>query len=145
MKSDSMSPFSRSVQWVSTTMKNLLFIGGCLLAGFTFLLGFKYYDKEDVDQKIAQSRQSIIDRGSKRFKRLKDDVAQNSKAIQGVKKTVGEIQSVQHKTFARDEAKRLTADIRERRRREKTYDWLVDRNLRRLRAGKDPCSTVNCD
>jgi len=145
MKNNSKSTFSRSVQWVSSTMKNILFIGGCLLAGFSFILGMKYYDKEDVDQRIEQSRQTIIDRGGKRFNRLKDNVKENSEAIQGVKKTVGEIQSVQHKAFARDEAKRVTSSIRDRRKREKLYDWLVDRNLRRLKRGKDPCANADCD
>jgi hypothetical protein len=65
-------------------------------------------------------------------------------ALGTVQQTVSSIQDVQHRTVARDEARRVTAPVRDRATREAAYDRLLERNLARLRAGRDPCATLDC-
>ena len=70
---------------------------------------------------------------------------EQGKVIVEVKTKVDELQTVQHKQFARDEARRATEGIRNQNQRMEEYDRLVDINMKRLDRGADPCSTVNCE
>ena len=79
-----------------------------------------------------------------RFERLETGQAVNTQKIEKLDQQVGQIQTVQHSDIARTEARRLTDQIPNRRRREEAYDRLVELNIRRLKRGQDPCQNLGC-
>jgi len=134
------SDYPKKLNSAAKSLKSLVFIVTCLVVALTFVIGWRYYDKGEVDQKIDSLKKSMYWETAD----IQTHVKENSTEIKGVKVTVGQIQTIQHKTFARDEAKRLTSEIRNSAGRLKKYDWLVDRNMRRLKDGLDPCTTLRC-
>jgi len=79
-----------------------------------------------------------------RFERLETGQAVNTQKIEKLDEQVGQIQEVQHSDIARTEARRVTGKIANRKRREKEYDRLVERNKKRLKKGRDPCQDLEC-
>lgn len=79
--------------------------------------------------------------------KLKDQGAFNT-AISGkvdvMATRLESVQTVQNRSIARDEARRVTAAIRDRNEREHEYDRLLGLNLDRLERGEDPCGTLAC-
>lgn len=69
---------------------------------------------------------------------------EHDKAIHGVSEKLTSVQTVQHRQVARDEARRVTEPIKNRTERERTYDRLLDLNLKRLADGRDTCQTADC-
>jgi hypothetical protein len=74
----------------------------------------------------------------------KGKLEEHGRVIGEVKIDVDAIQKVQHQQFASDEARRVTEDISNRKRREKEYDRLYRWNLSRLAEGREPCANVDC-
>ena len=79
-----------------------------------------------------------------RFERLETGQAVNTQKIEKLDEQVGQIQAVQHSDISRTEARRMTEKISDRKKREKEYDRLVERNLKRLKKGQDPCQDLEC-
>lgn len=134
---------------VSFNWKTLLLIiavlgGGGGIAGINFLpkdmkvtedepskLPPEHVEKHNqIDSTLSEHSETLVEQG---------------KVIGEVKEKIDEVQSVQHKQFARDEARRATEDIRDPAKKLREYDRLVDINMKRLGRGADPCSTVNCE
>ena len=126
-----------------------------VLAVLTVLLGGggggyavrQYVTAGQVDQKIEAVKASENVRHEK-LDRVVDGLivtqeAQGTK-LEQVSRTVGSIQAVQHRQIARDEARRVTKDIRSRNQREEAYDRIREVNLSRLKRGAEPCGSLEC-
>lgn len=74
-----------------------------------------------------------------------DKASVDRAALATVTQTVQRMEDKQIRGQAREEAHRLTDDIRDRRRAAFEYDRLFELNLRRLAAGRDPCGTLACE
>lgn len=79
-----------------------------------------------------------------RFQTFEDAQTVHTKKIGALEDKTEEIQSVQHKDIARQEARRLTKDIPNRERREREYDRLFGLNMSRLKGGREPCANLRC-
>ena len=97
-----------------------------------------------TDAKAESKEPSVKEQFNVRFERLETGQTVNTTKIERLEETTGEIQSVQHKNIARTEARRITDSIPNRKRREKEYDRLVERNLKRIKRGQDPCQDLDC-
>ena len=109
--------------------------------------GFQLATKDYVDDCDKATNQAAVDREARLEKQLKG----NKKAIKAIEvqglnltRTVGQIQDTQHGQYARQEARRLTAHIANRARREAAYDRILARNMLRLKAGLQPCANLAC-
>lgn len=122
---------------VVTTVLVILFGGG----------GIAAWDLATMDD-VAESIQSheLAERALEDIRHIRLDqvVAQQGQDIGDIKVKVDDIQSVQHKQIARQEARRITSDIKNREKREAEYDRVLLLNLGRLRQGRDPCATLAC-
>ncbi|MCP4674320.1 MAG: hypothetical protein GY854_02140 [Deltaproteobacteria bacterium] len=101
--------------------------------------------KNDVKEAIVEHAVQQRAESDARYQRIDSVVEQQGSDIGKIKVKVGDIQNVQQRQIARQEARRLTSGIKNRNEREQEYDRLLERNLRRLEAGRDPCSTLVCN
>jgi len=67
------------------------------------------------------------------------------KNLKKIGKSIQDLQVVQFKTDARNEARRITKEIPNRKAREVKYDTIYDLNMRRLKNGEEPCLTIRCE
>ena len=120
----------------------LLLSGGGLSFGAVHLATQEYVSGaiEDHSEKTDSKIDDVIEAN----KAQTVEIWENKDQISKVHVVLGEVQTVQRKQFARDEAARVTEDIRNKDRRMEAYDRLVDRNMWRLKEGLPPCSTVIC-
>jgi len=125
--------------------KILIVILSALLGGGGTWWAMDFYTRAEVDQRIRQSQEALKEHGHQSAKKLEQKVQANTSQIGKVKNTVDKIQAVQIKDISRAEARRVTSGIRSRAAREQAYDRLVDRNVKRLKRGADPCASVSCD
>ena len=137
--------FRLDAQGIIANWKSLGVLLTLLLGGGGSWLAWDVANEDEVDNRIVKHATDERSYEDERYQRHDRIIVNNSKAINGLVDTVGEIQSVQHKQVAREEARRVTSEINDRERRELEYDRLADQNMRRLRAGRDPCSTVTCE
>jgi len=117
----------------------IVFGGGGGLAALDFMTQEEV--EECVDGKLVNERL----REDTRHRQIDAVVQQQGSDLVVIKTKVDDIQTVQRKQIARQEARRLTSAIRDRREREAAYDRLLDLNLRRLHSGQDPCRTIACE
>lgn len=61
-----------------------------------------------------------------------------------VKETLNQVQITQYSQISREEARRITEDIQDRKVRESAYDRLFGMSMRRLKAKKEPCLNIDC-
>ena len=127
------------INWKSITLAITLLFGGGGIAAWDIV------SKDDVQQKIDTSIMHYRAQEDARHIRLDFTIEQQGSDLTAIKRRVEEVQSVQHKQIAREEARRLTCNIKNRLERERIYDALVDLNLKRLRNGGEPCQTLNCN
>lgn len=79
-----------------------------------------------------------------RFKAIEGTQQDHTKKIEELEETTSEIQTVQHKDIARTEARRVTKEIINKRRRREIEDRIYEINLGRLKKGKSPCLDRTC-
>lgn len=146
MTSDSIIPGKRAV-YVHLNWKTLIMILAIIGGGSGGLTAFQFVTEKDVDERIDKH----TEKNEETTQQLQTLIEQNSQANARQDQVLGEVtfrldafQTVQNKSFARDEARRLTDEIQDRKDRERTYDRLVDINETRLSKGKDPCRDVRC-
>ena len=130
---------------IKLPLKIISMIVAALVGGGGTFWAIDYYSRAEVDQRIKQSQQTLMDHGHQSSKKLKEKIQKNTEKITNVGSTVARIESVQIKDISRSEARRITEKIKSRQARESAYDRLVDRNYKRLKKGQDPCSTVDCN
>jgi len=119
-----------------------------IFAGGGSWFGIALATKDQVDDKIQIQAEKQKNTDTAQDAAIKE----NSKEIHEVKEISGQVkfklnavQEVQHRQIARDESRRLTEKIRSRQRRENDYDRIYNLNIKRLKAGKDPCSDLSCN
>jgi len=131
----------KSMRIIATIVLSALGVSGVGVAGFR--LASEDYVNASVQAESKRHEEATVKQEAT-DERQDEVLVEHSVQIHQVQTTVDEIQTVQHKQFSRDEAARITEKIQNRRRREQEYDRLVDRNMRRLKRGLSPCSTVDC-
>jgi len=133
-------PISKKISWAAKNLKNVIFLvvfsGGAL----TFVLGWRFYDKTEIDTQ----HQATHDLISGVVDRFDVHVEKNADDFEILTTTIGQIQTVQRKSYARDEARRVTGHIRDRDKRERQYDFIVEKNMFRLENKLDTCSDTRC-
>lgn len=135
---DSIVPFDvKRIPWkLIFSLLAVLGIGG----GGSYVFVTENQVDEKLDTQKTEITKSIDD-----FKSLENDRhVKIDETFKEVKETVNDIQTVQHSQVARDEARRITESIKDRRERETSYDRLIGMNMRRLKEKKDPCFNVDC-
>ncbi len=79
-----------------------------------------------------------------RFESIEQTQTEHTEKIGALETKTEQIQTVQVEDIARTEARRVTADIRNRSERERQYDRIRSLNERRLKSNKPPCENLNC-
>lgn len=127
------------INWKSIMLIVMIVFGGGGIAALDLV------SKDGVQQKIDKSLMYFRSQEDARHIKLDMTISQQGRDLDEIKKVVGEVQTVQHRQIAREEARRITCDIKNRRERERRYDTLLDLNLRRLSSGLEPCRTLTCE
>ncbi len=134
------------MNWLdSAFIKKAITVFAVLLFGGGGVAAWDVATKSDVQVSIQQHTLNERFQADARYGRINTVVERQGRDISKIKTKVDEISTVQRQEIARHEARRLTASIKDRKEREHEYDRLLERNLRRLEAGRDPCSTLVCD
>ncbi|NIS54599.1 MAG: hypothetical protein GWN94_26490 [Phycisphaerae bacterium] len=114
-------------------------------SGAGVLGGFKWLNGSDSDESSHTSDLENREQNyNVRFESIESTQKVHTTKIGKLEKKTNDIQTVQHGDIARTEARRVTADIRDRHEREREYDRLVDLNLKRLKEKKPPCNDRRC-
>jgi len=121
-----------------------ILIGGGGVTGGSFA-AFDFAKKEDVKAAVEKKAEEITSVENARHVKIDETFKEQGQAIQQLKTGVEGIQDTQIREIARTEARRLTKHIQDRDTRESQYDRLFMRNIKRLEAGRDPCSSLTCD
>lgn len=131
---------SINLNWKSITIIIAILIGGG--SGYT---GFLLNPGDNVRNMITASAQEIKIFENKRHEKLDEKFIEYSENLDTLTKAVTELKTMQQIRWAREEARRLTASLINRRIRESAYDRLVDLNLRNIQSNKMPCSNLACE
>ena len=131
------------IPWKMIITIAAVLLGGGTVAGVTTTLGG---GEESSGLNVFRSEQTAahklidasLESASKRAEKQDEKIA-------GVAKVVGQVQITQQRDVARNEARRVTADISNRKEREAAYDRLYELNLKRLQRDADPCGTLSCE
>jgi hypothetical protein len=120
-----------------------LLLGSGTIAGLTTTLGVG--DSMASDFSSFKTEQATVHKHIEDtlFNQDERTTLQDNK-IEGISKVISSVQTTQQRDVARNEARRVTEDIKNRAEREAAYDRIYELNLKRLQRGADPCSTVAC-
>lgn len=135
-----MSMFSSPKFW-----RNIIITAIVLLGGSGGLAAFDLVGKGDVKECIEDALTTERMKADLRFGQIDTVIQKQRVELAEINSNVKDIRMMLGRDVARQEARRLTESIKNRRERENAYDRLLDRNLRRLESGKDPCLTIACD
>ena len=124
---------------VSVMIALALGSGAGVLGGFKWLNGSP--PDEDSHNSDVEHRDQDYD---VRFQSIESTQTVHTTKIGALEEKTNDIQTVQHGDIARTEARRVTADIRNREEREREYDRLVILNIKRLKEKRPPCNTRRC-
>jgi len=129
--------------------KTLLIVLGLLIGGGGVtgggLAAFDFTTNDEVKAAVDKKAEQITSVENARHVVIDDTFKKQGKAIDELKTGVKGIQDTQIREIARTEARRLTKHINDRDTRENQYDRLFLKNIRRLEAGKDPCTSLSCN
>lgn len=135
----------KETESITLKTKTIFIIIACLLGGGGVTGGglavFDFSTTEDVKKVTDQ----MISNENERHKVIDQKFSRQSADINGLKDTVTDVRATQIREIARQEARRLTEGIKNRQQREEEYDRLLNRNIKRLEMGRDPCATRDCD
>jgi len=115
-----------------------------LLGGTGGYVGLQFVTASELKESEVAHEARVEARVVKVEENVKTEVAGINAKIGGLEEKVDGVQNFQIKQDARQEARRLTENIRSRTEREKEYDRLRERNEKRLKDGEDPCTTLDC-
>lgn len=71
-------------------------------------------------------------------------ITANTETLNDVSNQLTDVQTTQNSAYARQEARRVTEEIKSRDKREREYDRIVRINFSRLKKGREPCSNIDC-
>lgn len=118
------------------------FIGFILfiLVGGGGAISFRLVTADQLDSSIkaSESRQDA------KLMPVKIEVTDIKLKIGQITSKIDDVRHFQYKQESRNEARRLTFDIKNRDARESEYDRIRELNEKRLKNGKDPCTTLDC-
>jgi len=147
---DSQSPGeskSRHTQWdktgASMSWNGWIRLGAALLVvlgGTGGYAGFQFITEAD----LVKSEQKQEARVAAVEKNVEKEVGGLNTKIEKLDEKVVDVRNFQISQDARQEARRITEDIRSRTIRESEYDRLRELNEKRAMEGKDPCTTRSC-
>ena len=109
----------------------------CSSGGF---VGFQFITSSDLANALVESEQ----RQENKLIPVRTEVTDIKSKISNINTKLGDVQTFQYQQDARQEARRITEDIKDRRLRENEYDRIRILNERRIEQGKDSCSTLEC-
>lgn len=81
---------------------------------------------------------------NKRFEVVENAVETNTDSIESLELQLTAIQKVQHNDIARSEARRVTRDITNQKKRQVLEDRIYQVNMTRLQKGDPPCLDLTC-
>lgn len=135
--------FKFKIRWGFIASALGIVLGGGTLAGLATTVGVGSSVADDFsdfkNQQIVSHEQI-----EKAFTKQDDRATKQDDKIEDINKVVTSVQTIQQRDIARNEARRITESIKDRREREEAYDRIYELNLKRLQRGMDPCATVNC-
>jgi hypothetical protein len=120
----------------------VLLLGGGGLAGDLGDVTDLLKQKNSPPDEAASPRKKH--REDKRFVKINITLDEHTAQITELDHKTEDIQTVQHRDIARQEARLATEKIKNRERREREYDRIFARNLARLKKGKAPCADLRC-
>ena len=93
-----------------------------------------------------------LDEQVEEFKKIEDTrheetqsaLEEHGKLIEALSESVSKMSERQLRAEARDEARRVTKEIKDRDKREYEFGRLFEKNIDRLKEGRDPCADVSC-
>lgn len=132
---------------ININWKVLLILTTILFGGGATYTGYQLVTKEKLDQAILNYDQRVENRNAKQDETIQQNsaaIVENGKVIGTIRISLDAIQETQHKTIARQEARRVTQTISNRNKREEAYDRIRDINIKRLKKGDDPCLDLKC-
>jgi hypothetical protein len=131
---------------ITVVWKTVIIVAGVIVtsSGGLFAWNFGLVSEDRLERRLDDTVNQLRDSEELRYRQLKKMIDLHDTSIDQISSRITDIQTVQHKQYARDEARRLTETIKQRRQREATYDRLVELNLRRLASGREPCGNVEC-
>ena len=133
---------------ITINWKYLLIAVLVVFGGGGSWIGISLATVSQVDEKIsyqAEKQKSCDKDQNLKIKKNNDEIKEVKKISGIVRIKINAVQEVQQKQIARDESRRLTEKIANRRKREREYDRLYDMNMKRLKNGSDPCTSINCN
>lgn len=128
---------------ISMSWKGWKALAGCVLMvllGSGGVVGFQFITASDLSKALIDSEQ----RQDNKLLPVKEEVFHIKERINGIDKKIDDVQSFQYLQDARQEARRITTEIQDRRQREDEYDRIRLLNEKRLKQGKEPCYTLEC-
>lgn len=102
--------------------------------------GFQFVTQADLQASEARQNGKVQEVKAE----VKKDIAGIHVKIGQLDEKVDGVQDFQVKQDARQEARRITERIQNRTTREREYDRLRELNQKRIKDGKDPCTTLTC-
>jgi hypothetical protein len=120
----------------------LIVIGGGGTAGASLLPLIGGSPSQPFSPGQHETKHTVID---STLEDHEHSLGEQGQVIRNVEDKLDSVLSVQHKQFARQEARRVTESISNPDKRIQEYDRMVDRNMRRLKRGDDPCGSLVCD
>lgn len=133
-----------TIKW-KTCLALVALLGGGAITGSGV---YSIATNSTVDAKIKKHAVTSTAQVTDIARRLEVDhqtLGDHTRTIEAIDIKVTEGFAVLYGQVSRDEARRITSQIKDRTERERTYDRVVDTNLRRLTHGKSPCPTVTCE
>ena len=107
--------------------------------------GLKLFNRSDGDKSSHNSTHMNRDEiFNVRFENIEKQQVEHTEKIAQLEETTQQIQDVQHQDIARAEARRVTKDLVNRRRRQEMEDRIYEVNLARLKKGEPPCLDRSC-
>lgn len=127
----------------SFSLKNIIVTALVVLGGGGGIAGARalgYCTADDIKDAVG----AVVEKEDKRHEVIDEKFEEQGSQIEKVQEVVDSVQTTQIREIARREARRITVDIRDREKREQVYDRILDKNIRRLEHGDDPCPDIVC-
>lgn len=111
-----------------------------VLFGSGSFVGFQFVTSADLNKAVVESEQLQ----ESKLTPIRAEVAEIKNKVGDINDKLDGVQDFQYQQDARQEARRITDDIKDRRMRESEYDRIRILNEKRIKQGRDSCSTLDC-
>jgi hypothetical protein len=114
------------------------------ILGSGSFVGFQFVTSAQMIEALATSEKKQETKSEEKIAPVRAAVGSITVQLGDITDKLSSVQLSQIQQNARQEARRITADIKNRSCREKEYDRLRALNEKRLVRGDEPCSTIEC-